>query len=309
MPRAAGRLVSLSARAARVSVAAWLAALGGCQTSPPGPPKDRAPTLVASGDGVSVTAADLQTAVRLSGRPPREVLAQMIAFELLAAEAARRGIELGPEDQDHLRQVEVQRFLAARIEPRLAPSQISDAEVRELYEKGRGQYVHPRLVKVALLAVFTGARMKPESRKREEGTARALAEAVAKEDDKSSELFARLGHEPDWMQRHVSFGEIWQAAGGDHPYPRIFGDAVAGLRRPGDTTPLVCDESGCYLGRYIDERAAENIAYEDVASTLRTAMTQPWQRRRFVELVGELAGPHDIAVDPDALAALGPLTP
>jgi len=309
VPRVVARLVTLSTRAARISVVAWVTALGACRATPPASPEDRAPALVAAGDGVSVTVADLEAAVRLSGRPPREVLAQMVAFELLATAAARREIEPDPEDKDRLRQVEVQRFLAERIEPRLAPSQISDAQVRELYEKGRGQYVHPRLVKVALLAVFTGARMRPESRRREEGTARALAEAVAKEDDKSSDLFARLGHEPGWLERHVSYGEVWQAANGDHPYPRLFGEAVARLRRAGDTTPLVCEESGCYLGRYIDERPPEDVPYEDVAATLRSAMTQPWQRRRFVELVGELAGSHEIGVDPDALAALGPVPP
>ena len=294
----------------RISLAASVAALPGCRTSGRATDNTGKPALVAAGDGVAVTAADLQAAVRLSGRPAREVLAQMIAFELLATEASRRGTELGDEDKERLRQVEVQRFLSTRIEPRLAPSQISEAEVRSLYEKGRGQYVHPRLVKVALLAVFTGARMRPEARRREEEAARELADAVAKHsDDKTRELFARLGRDPLWLQRHVTFGEVWQAADGDHPYPRVFGQAVARLRRPGDTTPLVCDESGCYLGRYIDERASENIPYEAVAASLRTAMTQPWQRRRFAELVGELAGPHDIAVDPEALGALGPVMP
>ena len=255
-----------------------------------------------------ITAEALADVTRRSQRPPRQVLGDMIAFEVLAAEAARQGTSLGAEERDVLRRLEVQRYLTEVVEPQLAPSRITDKEVRALYDQGRGQYVHPRLVRIALLAVFTGARMKPEARARQEATARALASEVSsRATDKSAELFASLGSDRAWIARQVSSAQVWQAADGDYPYPLAFGAAVARLHHPGDTTPLVCDETGCYLGRYIEERAAENVSFEAVEAQLRNQMAGPWQKRRFVELVGELAQRHDIRADTEPLAGLDPL--
>jgi len=262
---------------------------------------------VAQGDGFLITAEEVAEVARKSQRPPRQILKDMIAFEVLAAEAVRQGTSLEAGERDVLRRLEVQRYLTEVLEPQLSPSRITEKEVRALYDQGRGQYVHPRLVKVALLAVFTGARMKPEARARQEANARALASEVSsRASDRSAALFASLGSDRVWIERQVSSAQVWQAADGDYPYPLAFGAAVARLHQPGDTTPLVCDETGCYLGRYIEERAAENVPFEAVESQLRSQMAGPWQRRRFVELVGELAQRHDIRADPELLAGLDP---
>lgn len=273
----------------------------GARSTPTAEPKD----VVARGEGVVVTAAEVAEVAHQTHVSPRQALEAILAFELLASEAARQGFALTREDQEELKRREVQKFVTQVIEPQLDPSHIKEADIRALYEKGRGQFVHPRLVKVALLAVFTGARMKAPARARQEATARDVAALIgAQRADVSPELFGKVGHDPAWIARQVSYGEIWQAADGDHPYPLAFGRAVAALHRQGDTTPLICEESGCYLARYLDERPAENVPFEAVAVSLRTKMAEPWQRGRFKELVAALAGPHDIVADPDLLSAV-----
>lgn len=235
----------------------------------------------------------------------RAALDQLITFELLARAAAEAGTEGGAvaAERDQLRAAEVQRLIERELEPRLARDAITDAEVRALYDRARSRFVHGRLVQVAVLCVFTGARLKPERRARAEANARALKAFLDTQADRTAAAFEAISKAPEWIERNVSFTTVWQGA--NEPFPAVVGRAVAALSRPGDTTDLVGDETGYYIARYIAEKGPENVAFAEAAPSLRAEMFEPWRRQRFLQLTIELSNGHDIEVFRDAIALLG----
>jgi hypothetical protein len=78
---------------------------------------------------------------------------------------------------------------------------------------------------------------------------------------------------------------------------------VARLKKPGDTTPLIEDESGYHIARYISERAPKNVSFEEARAGLRDTMFEPWRQARFLKFVEDLGRDHTIEAYPERLRA------
>lgn len=269
-----------------------------CQRRAPGVTAAGGDPVVAWIDGVPVFASAVAMQAKARAVPPRAALEEIIKFELLAAAATSAGAG-APEDAAAARKsILVQRLIERDIEPRLAPEAISDADVRALYERGRKRYVHGRMVQIAVLSVFTGAKMKPEARERARQVALALeAEVKVKAPagpGRDGAALQQLADDPAWSNRGVSFSTTWQD--NDGPFPRVLGEAALKLQHRGQTTRLVGDETGYYIARYLDEKPPANVKFEEVAPMLRREMWEPWRRHRFLQLTADLAGEHEIEV-------------
>jgi hypothetical protein len=143
--------------------------------------------------------------------------------------------------------------------------------------------------------------MKPEPRARAEGIARELKLAVDRL-PKTVREFQALANDPVWVERKISATTVLQ--GEDAPFPRVVGRAVRALAAPGDTTPLVGDETGYYVARYVSEKPPQNISFADAAPGLRDQMYEPWRRQRFLQLSLQMADGHDVQVFPENFARL-----
>lgn len=291
----------------RAVVASVIACAAGCSgaAGPTGVPAaaPQASPRVALVAGQPLHASDVVAQMARTGLSARAALDQLVTFEILAQAAAAAAVEGDDgEARDAVRAAEVQRLIEREIEPRIAKDAISDAEVRALYERGKARFVHGRQVQVAVLCVFTGARMKEAARQRAEANARSLKAFVDGQPDRSAARFEAIARAPEWVERNVSFTTVWQ--GEDEPFPRVVGRAVAALKRPGDTTEVIGDETGFYIARYVGERPPENISFAEAAPGLRDEMFEPWRRQRFLQLAMEMAKGHQISVDPEAVNLL-----
>jgi hypothetical protein len=257
--------------------------------------------IVATVADVSITAAQVALQMRQADRTARDALQDLVTFEILAHAAARGSPPIEAADMSDpisttLAALKVQRLLEREIEPRLARDAIPDSDVRSVYERAKVRFVHGRLVQVAVLCVFTGARMKSEPRARAEANARELKKFVDESRSRNMELEA-IAKDPRWLDRKVSFTKVWQA--GDTPFPVVVGRAVAKLSRPGDTTDLVGDETGYYIARYVSERPPTNVPLAEAAPLIRDEMYESWRRARFLQLSTDMAAGHDVQVFPD----------
>jgi hypothetical protein len=297
---------------------AALATLGtasnGCRKDEAAPARlDRTPVVARVGES-TIFARDLAAHMRTQGLNASRALDQLVTFELLARaaseDAASAATATDAADAERLRNLEIQRLIEREIEPQLVSGAIDEAEVRSLYDRARPRFVHGRLVQVALLCVFTGARMKAEPRARAGENARKLkayldsrrgTAAAARESSPAAEL-ELVAADPAWIERKVTFTTVWQGA--DSPFPAVVGKAVQTLAKPGDTTELVGDETGFYIARYLSEKPPENVPFEEAAPRIREEMYEPWRRRRFLQLSLALAQGHDIQVFPENLSKL-----
>jgi hypothetical protein len=287
-----------------MTMTAWAVALGAaaCSGSRPAENVVSDSTVVARVGNVAISAAAIAAQMRRQGIDGRRALEDLVDFEILADAARLANTPADGTDAALLRSTKVQRLIEREIEPGLTRHAIPEADVRGVYDKAKGRFVHGRLVEIAILCVFTGSRMKPELRGRLEDIAHRLKALIDGRPQRTAADFEAISKDPFWLERKVTFTTVFQ--GDSEPFPRVVGRAVQRLAHPGDTTDLVGDETGYYIARYVSEKPPKDIAFETAAPAIREDMYEPWRRRQFLRLVMDMSAGHDIEVFPENISHL-----
>lgn len=248
---------------------------------------------------VPIFARQIDAEARQTGKTAAAALEDLIATNLLAEQARERGFTVASAADRDVRSALVQRLLEKELEPTLRPEGISDGYLRPLYEKARDVFVHSRLVEIGFLAVYTGAPMEREDREPREQTGRELALYLKKHPAKTLDEFAAVAGVPAWADRHVVFRRAFQST--NKPLSEAVGAEVSKLHAPGDTTPLVVDEDGSFIARYISERPAEDVSFEEARGKLQAGFYDHWRRQQFLDFTDKLVRLHRVETHADRL--------
>lgn len=257
------------------------------------------PPLARVGD-VVILRSDVATEMRATGKTERDALDELIHFELLARAAADRVTPADRDVRDATDAMLVQRFIELDLEPHLTKGDIPDDVLREVYNRAAKIFVHPRLVEVATLSVYTGRRMKPEPRTRAAAAAHDLDQLLRRNSRHTVDEFEAIALDPAWKDRKVQYSRVWQAI--DDPFPAEVGRAVQRLGQPGEITPMIAAETGYHVALYIGERPPENVSFAEARDRLRDQIFERWRAARFLEFVQAAAGGHTIEAYPERLA-------
>jgi hypothetical protein len=256
--------------------------------------------------GVPIFAGEVQAEMARSASGPRQAFDRLAGLQLLA-EWARRTKQSTqqtttlPEAPPALL---VQRLLERDFEPSTTAARMPEADLRRAYQQMRDLYVHPRLVEVALLSVYTGPNMKPEPRERARQTALALGEELRRQPRLTPEEAQALARLPEWKSRKVVYWRFWQ--GPDRhsgPFGGKVAPAIARLSRPRQTSGLIEDDSGYHFALYLGERAPLNVTFEQAREEIREKAYPEWRRYRFESMVKQLAQEHAVEVYRDRVLA------
>ena len=87
----------------------------------------------------------------------KEYLASIVQFEVLAAEAKRRGLDRHPEVVEAAKQQMVRRLLIDALGDDDAPIQVSDAELRAYYDANPSLYHKPEQVEISHILLASAA--------------------------------------------------------------------------------------------------------------------------------------------------------
>jgi len=265
---------------------------------------------------IPVPAADLGAVVARVGEVPifaRQVLAvavqtgkslgealSVLVDECLLAERARQAGFLPASDLDaEVTSALVQRLLEVELEPSLRYETVPDSALRPLYERGHDGFVHGRLVEIGVLGVYTGEPMTGQPRIDRTKTAKELDAFVKAHPPQTLDEFAGIAHAPEWSSRAVVFTRFVQ--GVDRPLSRAVGVEAAKLHAPGDTTPLVEDESGFFIARYMGERPPENVTFAQARPALLAGYYEHWRQQQFLEFSTKLMRLHRVEAHFDLL--------
>jgi hypothetical protein len=255
--------------------------------------------VVARVGQVPILARQVEAEAKRAGKPLADAAKDLIASYLLAEQARLHGYRpVGVSDPD-VQSALVQRLLERELEPSLRPEDVPDSDLRPFYERAREHFVHARFVEIGLLAIYTGAGMQKEDREPREQTARELALYLKKHPPKTLDEFATIASDPTWSGRSVEFKRFFQSA--DRPLAKAVGDEVAKLHAPGDTTPLVVDEDGAFIARYISDRPAEHVTFEETRGKLLWGTYDQWRHKKFLDFTNNLARRHRVELFPDRL--------
>jgi hypothetical protein len=256
-------------------------------------------TVVAKVGEVPIFARQVLAEAKRFGTPVRDALASIIDANILAEGARSRGAFPTTSDDFEVESTLVQRFVERDLEPSLALDAMPDKDLRPLYDRLIDRFVHPRLVEVGILAIYTGPLMKDERWTTRKNAAQDLAAYLAKHPPKTLDDFADIAKDREWSDRAVVYRRTIQ--GPDRPFPKVVGTEVLKLRSPGQTTPLVSDETGFYIARYVDERAPEDVSFEQARGELATAYFDKWIQEQFMAFTSRLAQPHKVEVHFDRI--------
>ncbi len=226
----------------------------------------------------------------------RELLDQMVRFELLAQEADARGFDDAPEVQRTRKQILIRRFLKQEYEDRIQPTDVTDEQVQAYYDANRAEFHQPEQVRISHI-VFA----------READATRVLRQVQASPSD--VRLFRQLAEQFDTdPTTHDRFGDVGffsrlEERRADEPtVPAEVATAAFSMESIGAVFPTVIHSARGYeIIKLTGRRAALDRTLEEASRPIRMRL---WRERREHEieaLVERLTAEADVEEHLDVL--------
>lgn len=207
----------------------------------------------------------------------RELLEELVKFELLAKEATRQGLDKSDEVMRTKRQLMVQQMLKAEFEDKVKLSDITEAEIQAYYDAHPDEFHKPEQVRASVIVVKDEAKAKKvlkqvlEAERNPSADSQALFRQLASELDEDRALKER-GGDLQFFSRPKERGE------GEPPVPDAVADAAFKLDKIGDVAPeLVKTPAGYQIVKLTGKR--KELA-RTLDQTRRTIQHKLWRERR-----------------------------
>jgi peptidyl-prolyl cis-trans isomerase C len=284
------RLLAKVGTFATLCAAAALAA--GCQKHAEGEPsRDRAATAAGGGpvsappqsaeelkaplakiDDVTITLGELQE--RINRQSPyirarytsleqkKEFLDSLIKFEVLAKEAARRGLDKDPEVIRTMKQVMIQRLMRDELDAKITADTVTDAEMKAYYDANLSEYVKPDEVRASAIIV--------KNRAQAERVANEARGEAGKTNKGFRDLVARYSQDEDSKLRGGDL-RYFDAQSKDVPAPVV--KAAFALASTGDVSAAVDAGNGTwYVLKQTGRRRSMTKSFDDAKPAIRNKL-------------------------------------
>ncbi|MCS6797102.1 MAG: peptidylprolyl isomerase [Myxococcota bacterium] len=254
--------------------------------------QERRARIVARVGKVTITVGDLEDAIaaqspflraRFRDRQAlREHLEHTIRFELLAAEAERRGYGRDPTVERSVAQSAVQWFLRREFDERIRPETIPDEDVRAHYESHRDEFHRPEMVRASHVLLATRQEALEVIRQAREGDARAFRE-LARQRSLDAETKLRGGDLRYFDRQGRS------TVPSERPVDPAIVEAAFALRELGDVVaePVPVGPHWSVI-KLTGRRPAETRTLEQAAPDIRLRLWRERRQRAIDDLVASL---------------------
>lgn len=281
------------------------------QEAKAGDPAALSADVVAKIGGETITSAELKRRMEEKGpfirarfdtiERKREMLDDEIRFEVLAQEAARRGLDKDPDVLTAMKKTMVQKLLRDSSDE----VTVGEAEIRAFYDENINDYVKPE--RVRLSHVFFAAEKGDANRGKMKAEAtKALATAKAKPDDRA--VFSDLA-------KTLSNDDASKRAGGDLSFKtredlatawgEAFANAAFGLKEINDIGAAVVEtDKGFHVVKLTGRQAALDRPYETMKKQIESRLASKARSTSFNAFVDELKAKTNVQVNEEALAAI-----
>ncbi len=262
-------------------------------------------TPVATFGKDSVTAEELQARLEEMSpfmRPRYQTVEQreeyvdgIVRFELLVAEAERRGLHNHPEVVDAAKKVMVQKLLSQQLDEK--PSAVPEEEARAYYDRHLSNFVKPQMVRLSHVFVAAPNRQLAEQ-------VQEKAAAAPPMDYQAFALLVRAhSEEPrskplDGDLRYLSEDEL------STQYGAAVAEAARSLKSVGEVSGVVETDGGFHVLKLQGRQAALDLSFQEVKPQIVQNLVNEKRTARFNALLEELKQRAAVKVDAQALGKI-----
>jgi peptidyl-prolyl cis-trans isomerase C len=236
----------------------------------------------------------------------KEFLDNLVRFEVLAQEAARRGMQNDPDVQATMKKVMVQKLMRAEFDESQAAAEIPEPELKAFYESNINDYVKPERVRVS--HVFLAADAADGNRAKVKAEAqRLLAEVKAKEAGPAKTAFAEAAKlRSDDATSKVSGGDLLFKTEAElqEAWGESLAKAVAQMKTIGEIGGLVETDKGFHLVKLTGRQNAHDRPFDTVKSQIQNRLFREKRTTAFEDFVSGLKQQANVQVKEDVLAGI-----
>lgn len=267
----------------------------------PQPTGDLAAPL-ATVDGVAITVGEFQD--RLNRQSPyirnrytsfeqkAEFLDSLVRFEVLAAEAARRGLDADPEVVRTMKQVMIQKLLREEFETRVTPGSITDAEIKDYYDRNNAEFVKPEEVRASAIVVRSRAQAE-----------RVLTEARGEAGQTNKGFRDLVTTYTANEEQKLRGGDLRYLSATSTDVPKPVVDAAFALANVGDVSDVVDAGDGTFwILKATGRRKALVRTLDDASQTIRNKLYRDKRQSTQKSFIDGLRGAAKIEIFEDNLA-------
>jgi peptidyl-prolyl cis-trans isomerase C len=247
--------------------------------------------VVATVDGRPIRASQIATQARAAGQTAKEALASLVDAEVLAGEAARRGLDADRESQEAAEAAAVRRLIHTGFEAEVTPASVPMSWVRKVYDKNKDALDHD--AEVDVWHILIDARGLDADKKQ---AARAVAEDIARRARAVKDLdgFKALAPPGAKYEHIITERDGWTVREFSHP-------AFEQLHKPGDVSSVIETKFGYHVMYLVAIVPARHTTLAEAEPELRKGVFPEFQKPEFVRWCDRLAGSHEISVHPERL--------
>jgi peptidyl-prolyl cis-trans isomerase C len=279
------------------------------RAAPPGGPgpgqgqgSEELRTPLAKIDDVTITLGEFQE--RINRQSPyirarytsleqkKEFLDSLIRFEVLAKEAARRGLDKDPEVVRTMKQVMIQKLMRDELDAKITADTVVDGEMKAYYDANLAEYVKAEEVRVS--AIIT------KNRAQAQRVANEARGEAGKTNKGFRDLVNKYSQDEDTKLRGGDL-RYFDAATKELPAPVV--KAAFALAQTGDVSPAVDAGNGTfYVLKQTGRRRSMTKSFEDAKPAIRGKLFRDKRLAAQKDFVDRLKGGAKIAIDEANLA-------
>jgi peptidyl-prolyl cis-trans isomerase C len=258
-------------------------------------------TAIAEIDGFVITLADFQD--RINKQSPyirarytslerkKEFLDNLVRFEVLAAEAKKRGMDQDPEVVRTMKQVMIQKLMKVEFDTRVKPEDVTEAEMKKFYDEHSAEYNKPEEVRVSAIIVKDKATADKVA---------GLAKGPQGQDNKGfRDLVTQYSTDDVTKQRG---GDLRYFAADTTEVPKDVVAASFKLEKTGDVAGPIKTDSGFYVIKQTGRRQALTKNFDEVKRQIQNRIYRDKRTKAMEDFVSGLKTKAKITVHEDALA-------
>jgi len=292
--------VNVSTTAKLIAAALCVSALFGCQGGPPSSESKsdskKDGQVVAEVNGGSITTTDFARELKnlpeylkaMADTPEgrKEMLDTMVIRELILQQAAKDGLDKGPEIEEKLKDLKkrlvVESYLKKKVE---TESQVSDADLQKFYDQNKEKFKTGDQIKASHILVKT------------EKEAKDILAQI-----KGGGNFEELAKKHSVDSSASKGGDLgWFGKGSMVP---VFEKAAMALKE-GQVSDVVKSDFGFHIIKLTGKRAAGVRPLEEVKEQIKGAIMPSKQQEIFQKIKEDLKKSAKITIKEDVLKGMG----